>query len=108
MIKKLFRWIFKDEVRQLQRRINQVNKSEEKFRALLDNVEIGVDVNHYSGSWAVISIQGKNDYIKFMDLGQKDIHEIGRFLRQFDKRNQVQFTIDANPRDSAFLKTQRF
>lgn len=105
-MRKIFNWIFKKQIQDLDNRIARIAQTEKKFRELFDNMEVGVDVNHYSGSWAVVSIQGKNDYIKFMDLGQRDIQEIARFLRQFDRRNQVRYTIDANPRDSAFLRTE--
>lgn len=101
MIRKVFQWIFKEEIRRLQRRINEVNKSEAKFRTLLDNVDVGIDYGYRGGSWAVVHLKGKSDFIKFINLGDQDIREIGRFLRNFRTS-----AIDASPRDTAFLRAE--
>lgn len=61
----------------------------ERIRKLLGNIDVSVDVNHRSGSWADCRIfqGGKTDYIKFIDLGSRDLMEIARFLRQYDRAN---------------------
>ena len=69
----------------------------ERIRKLMGNIDVSVDVHHRSGSWAVVSLQGaKTDYIKFIDLGNRDMMEIARFLRQYDRAN---VKIDASPFD---------
>lgn len=40
-------------------------------------------------SWAVISIQGKNDYVKFVNLSDKDMQSIHEYLKQFDGTNRT-------------------
>ena len=57
-----------------------------------------------SSSWAVISIQGKQDYIKFIELGHSDIYEIQGFLRNFDRNVKI----DSTPKVSAFIKCGRY
>lgn len=76
----------------------------ERIRKLLGNIDVSVDVHHHSGSWAVVSLQGgKTDYIKFVDLDQRNIREISAFLRQFDRQN---VKIDANPFDRKMLNEE--
>ncbi|MGV4321199.1 hypothetical protein [Bacillus mojavensis] len=62
---------------------------------IISHFNISVDVNHPSykeHSWAVISIQGKPEYVRFINLSNQDMHAIHRFLKQFDKTNM---TIDS-------------
>lgn len=100
IIRKAFSWIFKDQLEEVQKALHQANKLNNLLQAevskvqnILQNIDVSVDVHHYSPSWAVISIQGQeSDYIKFIDLGKRDIMEIGRFLRQFERGK-----IDAHP-----------
>lgn len=103
LIRNLYRWIFKEELKQLRQEILAIKDYKDK---ILSNIEVSVDVheyNKYSNSWAVISIQGeKADYIKFINLGKSDVMEIKRFLEQFDKRNNIK--IDASPNTTPFLK----
>lgn len=113
IIKAIFEWVFEDEIEQLRNSIriavaiNQKNSlCQARFEELFGNMSVSVDVHQtfhrHSKSWAVISLQGeKYDYIKFCDLRDKDIREIGRFLSNFEDRNQ---TIDAVPEVSKILK----
>lgn len=76
----------------------------ERIRELLGNIDVSVDVHHRSGSWAVVSLQGgKTDYIKFIDLGSRDMMEIARFLRQYDRAN---VKIDASPFDRHMINEE--
>lgn len=76
----------------------------ERIRKLLGNIDVSVDVHHHSGSWAVVSLQGaKTDYIKFIDLGNRDLMEIARFLRQYDRAN---VKIDASPFDRQMINEE--
>src|SRR5574343_1239802 len=62
----------------------------ENINNILNHFDISLDISpnpKYSKSWAVISIQGKNeDFIQFIDdVSDKDIREISEFLRQFNR-----------------------
>lgn len=113
-IKSILRWAFQEELQSLQNEINKeeklinflrkqqekVEKYNAKFENLFNNLEVSVDHHQRSNSWAVISLQGqKADYIKFIDLGQRDIQTIQEFLRQFDR-----IKIDCSPQASKFFK----
>lgn len=99
----LVRWALSSELKKLEEQIKKNAIQEHRINNLLDNMDISVDVNYYSKSWAVISIQGeKTDFIKFIDLGRSDILEIQKFLRYFDRTK-----IDAAPQESAFLRIPR-
>lgn len=78
----------------------------ERIRKLLGNIDVSVDVHQRSGSWAVVSLQGgKTDYIKFIDLGNRDMMDIAHFLRQYDRKN---VKIDASPFDRHMINEQIF
>lgn len=67
-------------------RENQKLSKEVKF--LQEHIKVGVDINNRFGSWAVIALQGKkNDFISFIDLGDKDLREIQGYLRQYERRS---------------------
>ena len=109
MIKKIFKWVFKKELLELQEQIQKskdatVNyeSQQKKIKNLLGNIEVSVDMHQYAPSWAVISIQGeKTDYIKFVDLGRRDIQQIQDFLSRFD-RDMVK--VDTPPSIAKFFK----
>ncbi len=78
----------------------------ERIRKLLGNIDVSVDVHHRSGSWAVVSLQGgKTDYIKFIDLGSRDMMDIAHFLRQYDRAN---VKIDTSPFDRHMMNEAIF
>jgi hypothetical protein len=107
MIRKLFQWIFKKELIELEKATKKCNDAfinyqiqEKRIKNLLGNIDVSVDVHHYSPSWACISIQGqKMDYIKFIELGDADLREISNFLRRFDRGK-----VDASPHESKYLR----
>lgn len=116
MIRKLFKWIFKSELRELNIQIQKTKEATVNFESyqkslknVLENIDVSVDVHEfhkYSKSWAVISLQGsKTDYLKFIDLGDADIRYIQQFLRQFERNTKVK--IDASPNASQFLRVSR-
>lgn len=64
----------------------------DQFNAFRELVGVAVDIqphrHSYSGSWAAVCLQGsKMDHIHFIDLADRDIQEISRFLRQFERKN---------------------
>jgi len=56
----------------------------------LYNMAVDIDNPNYShsGSWAVIVLNGKPEYMRFIRLPKGDMLEIARFLRQFDVGNR--------------------
>lgn len=56
--------------------------------------EVNVDIHLRSSSWAVIKVD-KGDgccYLKFLDLGKRNLSELYEFIRRFERVN-----IDADP-----------
>lgn len=101
MIKKLLRrlieWAFSDE-------LSEIRVDRQRMKNILGNMDVSVDVHHYSPSWAVISIQGEStDYIKFMSLGKQDLMEIRKFLSRYERAK-----IDCSPFDRQFLFEDKF
>lgn len=115
----IFNWIFKAQIKELNDKVDLVEKmtlkakgfevnahihsqnaakTGRKLEEILEGMDCSVDVNHYSPSWAVISIQGKQNFIKFVDLGRSDIEQISRFLSRFDRQK-----VDANPGESRWI-----
>lgn len=104
IIEKIFTWIFKSQLTKLEAQIRLSEKQTTSVNNMLGNIDVSVDVHQRSPSWAVISIQGKKtDYIKFIDLGEREIRDIQMFLRNFDRTK-----VDANPQASKFLRISKF
>lgn len=100
MIKKIFKLIFSEELSEIKVELEKSRKKRIEFESLISQFQVSVDVNTNTGSWAAISLQGKNaDFIKFIHLGHSDIAEIHRFLKRFDRRN-----VDAAPHVRRMLK----
>lgn len=115
-IKPILRWIFKTELRELNEQLLKTKKATAEFEAykmtldnLLKNIDVSVDVSEhhrYSRSWAVISVQGsRTDFLKFVDLGDSEIRDIQRFLRQFTRCSDPK--IDASPGTTPFFRLPR-
>lgn len=118
LLRKLFLYLFKEDFQRMEalerdlkglihRQKCATSEAEvraERIRQLLGNIDVSVDVHQRSGSWAVVSLQGgKTDYIKFIDLGSRDMMEIARFLRQYDRAN---VKIDASPFDRHMINEE--
>lgn len=76
-------------------KVNMHHKSHvllEDCRKFMNSIcDIGTDVGFKSNdhSWAVICIHGKVDYVKFIDMNQRDIMAIANFLKNFEYSNRV-------------------
>jgi hypothetical protein len=118
LLRKLFFWLFEEDFQAMEKKCKDLDglihrqkcatqEAEvraERIRKLMGNIDVSVDVQHRSGSWAVVSLQGaKTDYIKFIDLGSRDMMEIARFLRQYDRAN---VKIDASPFDRHMMNEE--
>lgn len=90
-------WLFKEEINkinnlynikhEINNRINILEKARDQIMSIID---IGVDIHYkHPCSWAVICIQGKPEYIKFIDLNHKDAREIMKFLKGFEGSNMI-------------------
>ena len=113
---KLKNWFFKEELNDIKVIRENYDKhilSLERAKALADEVrdqhrksydlltdcrkfmnsvcDVGTDVGFKSSdhSWAVICIHGKMDYVKFVDMNQRDIRSIADFLKNFEYSNRV-------------------
>ncbi|MCY9273458.1 hypothetical protein MOF24_17385 [Bacillus inaquosorum] len=65
----------------------------EENNSIMKQFNISADINHYENhSWAVISIQGKPEYVKFVNLSNQDMRSVHSFLKQFERTNR---TIDS-------------
>lgn len=113
-IKSIFRWAFKSELSELNAEIKRTKELTSKYlqyeielNRIMSFFDVSVDVHQeYSKSWAVISLQGQRaDYIKFFNLGEVDIKEISKFLRNFERVRNIK--IDATPSTSHFLKLNK-
>lgn len=52
--------------------------------------DVGTDIGFANDhSWAVICVHGNTDYVKFVDMNQRDIHTIVNFLKSFKYSNRV-------------------
>lgn len=57
-------------------------------------VEVGVDQHFRGGSWAVICIAGKAEYVQFAELGEREARELMEILRHMKGRGW-EYTLDA-------------
>lgn len=114
--KKLKNWLFKEEINDikvikenymkhilsLERAKSLADEARDQHRQsrdLLDDCrklmnsvcDVGTDIGFKSSdhSWAVICIHGKMDYVKFVDMSQRDIRSIADFLKNFEYSNRV-------------------
>lgn len=113
-IKSFFRWVFKSELNELRAEIKRTKELtslymqyEAELKRIMSLLDVSVDVHeHYSRSWAVVSLQGqKTDFIKFFNLGDVDIKEISAFLRNFERVRNIK--IDASPSASKFFRLNK-
>ena len=64
----------------------------EDCRKLMNSIcDVGTDIGFKDTdhSWAVICIHGKMDYVKFVDMSQRDIRSIADFLKNFEYSNRI-------------------
>ncbi|QJI52424.1 hypothetical protein [Psychrobacillus phage Perkons] len=53
------------------------------------NISADLGRKEYHNNWAVLSIKGNQDYVRFIDLSQRDIREIEMFLKRFEGTNRI-------------------
>lgn len=116
MVRKIFNWVFQKQLKELENSISncksllhtlekqslEFDKQKTAVLKSLEGFDLSVDVHQYSSSWAVFSLQGqKADYVKFIDLGDRDIHEIARFISKYERGKY-----DATPQLRGFIKDE--
>ena len=101
-------WLFKEEIEKLnnifqkqQKLENAIVEARENYNraynSLTDTKEVlarcldvGVDYNaRYGDSWAVISIKGKPDTVRFIVLESQTAREMHEFLKRFEQSNVI-------------------
>ena len=85
----------------------QIGKSASQYNALMELVDLGLDVNMSHSRYtngpsicAVVCFAGTFHYIKFYVLGDDEMQSIHEFLQPFDRANRV---VDAAPHIKRFL-----
>jgi hypothetical protein len=67
---------------------SRINVLEKQFAWLKSLIHVGMDFHFKgTGSWAVICVEGKPEYVNFVKLDTKDVREISQFLSHFDRNN---------------------
>ena len=97
ILKKFFRWIFKEEYAEFEDNLNYIKEIVGDKTA-----SCNVDVHLRTPSWAVINLRGnKRTYLKFIRLEDKDCKDIFEHLKQFAYSD-----IDAPPSVTPFMKAE--
>lgn len=116
---KLKKWLFSEELNELQTEIDHVKKEYDWLKDVTSNsmnllnaarsdcnlateeikrckemmnqiCDVGLDVARDEyHSWAVVCIHGKMDFVKFVPLNHSDIREVEQFLKRFEYSNRV-------------------
>lgn len=102
IIKKLIKWLdlenIKRDIERNYREFKAFRKISHEDMGIVQNqihninqlCSIGVDVSvRDNRNWAVICIEGKPNFVKFVDLSRSDIMEVQRFLKQFEGSNRI-------------------
>ncbi len=107
--------MFEDELKELNKNlwttqvwVQDLDKKYTTFENLLGKLDVGVDVNDYrkGRSWAVVSLQGvRADFIKFVDLDDKDIRYISNMLKTIERAKAIK--LDVTPNASELLMFRR-
>jgi len=88
--------LYSEYIRLLDSHNEYINLNRDVIRrndAIVKQFDISVDhLPREDRSWAVVCINGKPEYVKFVDLSGKDARSIHDFLRRFEGTNM---TIDS-------------
>jgi hypothetical protein len=109
--KQFVRWLLDGQIEKLEslkKECESLKKEslllEQRLRNTVGSIDVAVDVHMKSPSWAVICIQGKKtDFVKFLDLGERDLNEIAYFLKRFE-RNDIRADLPHGMPKDIFLR----
>lgn len=73
-------------VHQSDHALNEVEEMKLLYQSITN---VGVDVDYNRHSWAVICIDGRPEYVKFVDLTGAEARDIKSFVNQFGKKKAV-------------------
>ena len=68
------------------RALHEVNEMKLLYQSITN---VGVDVDYNRHSWAVICIDGRPEYVKFVDLTGAGARDIKSFVNKFGKKKAV-------------------
>ncbi|AZU98881.1 hypothetical protein pW2_43 [Bacillus phage pW2] len=69
---------------------NENRALRERNEFILKNFRIAVDHNPYENqSWAVVCVDGKPDYVKFVSLTNRETREVMEYLSRFDRGSRI-------------------
>lgn len=67
-----------------------------RLKSIENLVQVGVDLNFKTPSWAVICLRGKNqDVVRFFDLPDNEIAHILELLKELERRYHIHPVFDA-------------
>lgn len=102
IIKKLIKWLdlenIKGDIKRNYREFKAFKKISHEDMGIIQSqihninqlYSVGVDVGiRDHRNWAVICIEGKPNYVRFVDLGRNEVREVQRFLKQFEGSNRM-------------------
>lgn len=90
---------FRDKIDYL---ISQNDSLSRQNNFIMKATDIGVDVHMKSNSWAVICINGKQEYVKFFEIPtEEDARQLRVILKDFERANLI---VDSNPMFSQMFR----
>lgn len=67
-----------------------IEEMQKRLDVLMNLVDVGMDVNLVRhGSWAVVCLKGKSNYIKFAPIDETSINEMVAFLEKYNGANII-------------------
>lgn len=66
--------------------LQEVDEMKLLYQSITD---VGVDVDYNRHSWAVVCIEGRPEYVKFVDLTGAEAIDIKSFLNRFNKKKVI-------------------
>lgn len=73
------------QISELDIKIKLLEKELDLFKSMCD---VGVDVHMKTDSWAVVCLEGKQEYVNFVRLDSRDARDVKHFLKRFEKSNR--------------------
>ena len=75
---------------------SQSLRQENRLQGIENLVQVGVDLNFKTPSWAVVCLRGKNqDIVRFFNLPDNDIAHILDYLKELERRFHINPVFDA-------------
>jgi hypothetical protein len=75
--------------------VERFRRMESMTKSIYESTQVGLDIHTKKGSWAVVCINGKPDYVSFFNLKAADAHQVKAFLNHFRARDDRNIVIDS-------------